>query len=407
MPRCASIGCLLLLWSSLLAQAAEPVFTDLDFGSGSSAILADFQRVSTATKAGDDCGQFLCVADPCSDCTCGGAEDGTGVPRFYGWLNGGVLLNGSSPPSRFNGPYNAIDNDGGMFNQAYLIGEKTLDSRAPFDVGGRIDVLYGWDFFLAQSAGFELNTNGTLHWNNQYYGLAIPQAYGQFGNDELSVKIGHFYTPVGYEGVPATNNFFYSKAYSYMFAGPFTHWGGLAAAKLTDRWTAQAGLVNGWNALDRVNNQLAMLAGLKYTSDGWWTSFAIITGNEFNNVAGLPGITPDWANRTRYSWLVGLQPGEGWEYVFHQWLGSQAEGTASGGTALWYGIDQYLFYTLTSTWKFGGRFEWFRDEDGTRVGLNRPANPNNPPFPGSFYSGSVGFNWTPQPNLTIRPEIRV
>ena len=399
------------------ASAAEPVFKDTGFGSAESTANSGsvetklVSNIEAWSQEPESASGECAGSDSCSSCgkTCANSctIDTSGTTRFYGWLNGGVLLNSSSPPSRFNGPYNAIDNDGGMFNQAYLIGEKTLDSRAAFDIGGRIDVLYGYDFFLAQSIGVEVSPDGVMKWNNQYYGLAIPQAYGQFGNEDVSIKIGHFYTPVGYEGVPAPNNFFYSKAYSYMFAGPFTHWGGLASAKLSDGWTAQGGLVNGWNALDRVHDYLAVLAGLKYTARQWWTSFTIITGNEYNNVAGLPDITPDYANRTRYSWIVDLQSGTGWEYVFHQWFGSQAEGTPSGKAALWYGIDQYLYYTFNSNWKFGGRFEWFRDQDGTRVGLNRAPNPNKPPFPGNFTSGSIGLNWTPSPNLTVRPEIRV
>ena len=52
------------------------------------------------------------------------------------------------------------------------------------------------------------------------------------------------------------------------------------------------------------------------------------------------------------------------------------------------------------------RFEWFRDEDGTRVGLNRPSNPNNPPYVGDFYALSLGLNWKPRTNLLLRPEIR-
>jgi hypothetical protein len=50
--------------------------------------------------------------------------------------------------------------------------------------------------------------------------------------------------------------------------------------------------------------------------------------------------------------------------------------------------------------------EWFRDEDGTRVGLNRPANPNKRPFAGNFYSATLGLNYTPMRNLVIRPEVR-
>ena len=272
-------------------------------------------------------------------------------------------------------------------------------------MGARLDLLYGEDFFLPQSAGFELHPNGSLHWNPQYYGLAIPQAYGQIGNDALSVKVGHFYTPVGYEGVPAPTNFFYSKSYSYQFAGPFTHWGALGVTELGEGWQAQLGFVNGWNALDSTSDHLAELAGLKYTGCNWWTSFAIVTGDEFNNDAGLPGITPAEANRTRYSWIFDTQPSDRWEYVFNQWFGSQADGTADGGTAYWYGFDQYLYYRINNCWRSGLRFEWFRDEEGTRVGLNRPSNPNKPPFPGNFFSLTAGLNWTPCNNFVLRPEI--
>ena len=52
------------------------------------------------------------------------------------------------------------------------------------------------------------------------------------------------------------------------------------------------------------------------------------------------------------------------------------------------------------------RFEWFRDEEGTRVGLNRPSNPNKPPFAGNFYSLSFGVNYAPTNYLVFRPELR-
>jgi hypothetical protein len=294
-----------------------------------------------------------------------------------------------------------------MFNQGYLIGEYVLPQNGCFGIGGRVDLLYGEDYLLAQTLGLELNPNGTSRWNsNQYYGLAMPQVYAEIGTKDYSLKIGKFYSIVGYEGVMAPDNFFYSKAYSYQFAGPFTHCGGLATVKLNDSFQFQAGLVNGWNALDRENDRIAYLAGLKYTSCALWTSFAVISGDEFNNVAGLPDIVPNVANRTRYSYLFGLKPSTNLEYVFHHWLGFQSDGTPSGDTAWWYGIDQYLYYSLSDKIRLGGRFEWFRDEEGTRVGLNRPANPNKPPFPGHFFSLSAGVNYLPVPNLILRPEIR-
>ena len=221
------------------------------------------------------------------------------------------------------------------------------------------------------------------------------------------MQVGHFYSVVGYEGVMAPDNFFYGKSYSYQFAGPFTHWGAQANWSPNQEWTLQAGLHNGWDAFDRQTDDVGFVGKVRYDSQatGAWTSFALTTGGEANDPAGV-ALTPDFTNRTRYSWLAGLPLSCRLEYVFHHWLGVQADGAADGGDAEWYGIDQYLYYTLNDCWKAGFRFEWFRDEDGTRVGLNRATNPNNPPFAGDFYSLTFGLNWTPTTDLVIRPELR-
>jgi hypothetical protein len=153
---------------------------------------------------------------------------------------------------------------------------------------------------------------------------------------------------------------------------------------------------------------MGMLAGVKYAKpcNHWWTSFAITTGDDLNNLADLPGIVPDLTNRTRYSWLIFLSLTERVDYIFHHWLGFQDDGAIGGGRADWYGIDHYAYYEINDRWRAGFRYEWFRDEDGTRLGLNRTSNPNKPPFPGDIYSVAFGLNWTPEANLMVRPEIR-
>ena len=139
---------------------------------------------------------------------------------FHGWVNGGYIWNTDDPPSKYNGPYNAVDRaNEGMLNQLYFIAEKDLPCCGS-GIGGRIDVLYGEDFLLAQSDGIERRPNGDPHWNGEYYGVAFPQAYVEMGNQCLSLQVGHFYSVVGYEGLMAPDNFFYSKSYSYQFAGP-------------------------------------------------------------------------------------------------------------------------------------------------------------------------------------------
>jgi len=329
--------------------------------------------------------------------------------RVRGWVDGGILGNTSSPASHFNGPYNAVQRDDGQFNQLYLIVDHELPADGSSGIGYRFDLLYGSDYFLAQSAGLELNPNFSHRWNsNPNIGLALPQSYVEAGSKDSSIKIGHFYSIVGYEGVQSAGNFFYSHAYSYQFAGPFTHWGALGSQRLSDNWQAQAGLINGWNTLDQTSDHGAFIGSLKYTGDAgdWWTSLAVVTGNEQNNPANLPGVVNAYTNRTRYSWLISKQFGDRLEYVFHQWAGAQQDGAPGGGAAKWYGIDQYAYYRLNQCWKVGTRVEWFRDENGTRVGLTEPNNPNKAPLPGSYGSWTIGANWTPRTNVVIRPELR-
>jgi hypothetical protein len=187
-----------------------------------------------------------------------------------------------------------------------------------------------------------------------------------------------------------------------MFAGPFVQWGGLATWKANDRLSFDAGIVNGWDALDRGADRASFLGrvSLGNDADPIWTSLAIIAGDERNNRG------TESTNRTRYSLIVGSNLTCKLQYVFHHWYGTQDDFRAAGDSSSWYGIDQYLYYDLTPSVRLGGRFEWFRDDDGIRLGLSRPTNPNNNPFVGDMYSLSMGVNWTPLRDVTLRPEVR-
>lgn len=350
----------------------------------------------------------------CGACDAGGCDGvgGCGCDQpgwsFSGWVNAGYMANFSSPASRFQGPYNAVDRSNEpMLNQIYLVAERGLPGQGT-GWGARFDYLFGQDFLLAQSVGLERNDDGSARWNNEHYGSAIPQAYVTLGNRDLNIQAGHFYSVVGFEGLMAPANFFYSKSYSYQFAGPFTHWGAQTNWKASESWTVQAGVHNGWDALDRTTDRMGFIGKLRYDSraTGAWTSFAITTGDETNNLAGLP-ITNEFTNRTRYSWIASMPLSCKTEYVFHHWLGFQERGAAGGERADWFGVDQYLFHQINNKWRAGLRFEWFKDEEGTRVGLNRASNPNKPPFVGNFYSTTLGLNYTPCDHFVLRPEVRL
>lgn len=323
--------------------------------------------------------------------------------QAYGWANFGGTLNASKPRSRFNGPMTFNDRNEFQANQLYGVLEKKLNvEECCWDLGGRVDLLYGSDYLFTEAAGLETHRDFTRKWNaGPYYGLALPQAYGEIGVGNLSVKLGHFYTPIGYEVVNAPGNFFYSHVYSHQYGEPFTHTGGLATYKHSDSLSVYAGLVNGWDKFDTLDNEPAFLGGFTWTGcDNLHSlSFGAITGEENGAVLPVDG------NRTMYSvvYKLDLQP---FTWVVLHDAGWQDNFAGTGQTAEWYGLAQYLLYTINEEWKAGVRGEWFRDDDGTRVTGLRRRNPNAGPFVGNFWDITAGINWLPHSNVTIREEVR-
>ena len=341
---------------------------------------------------------FGCFNDNCHNIT------------VSGWVNGGYTYNNDTPASGYNGVTTFNDRDReGQLNQAYITLEKALEtSDCTWDYGGRIDVLYGTDSRFTEARGLEKRQDNTPHWNGEpFYGLALPQAYAEFGYGDLSVKLGHFYTIIGYESVMATSNFFYSHAYTMQYGEPFTHTGALASYAANEQLTLLGGFDRGWdNWEDDPYNRLGFLGGFTWTNN--CGSSLAVTGT----IGDEPTQTALNTNRWMYSVVFSHEFNDRLSYVIQHDYGYQNE-AVNGNTedAQWYGVNQYLFYKLNCCWTAGARFEWFRDDDGYRVaGIGSrdngipPINGNS--FTGDFYELTVGLNWKPTDNLCVRPEAR-
>jgi hypothetical protein len=327
--------------------------------------------------------------------------------NIHGFVHGGYTANFDGPASNFNGPVTFNDQDIFLLNQLYLIGEKTIDRETCcWNWGGRIDVLWGSDYIFTQSNGWETTLLGAPKWNDDpFYGLAIPQLFAEVGNEKNSIKIGHFYTPIGYEVVPANGNFFYSHAYTMQYGEPFTHWGLLGSYKWSDEIALNYGVVNGWDALTRAQDDPAIIAGFVWTGCRDTMAFNVIFGNE-PTVLDATVYTDRYMHSLVYTYNIS----DKWQYIFQHDYGWQNDGDRTGTqSAEWYGVNQYLFYTINDCWKWGNRLEWFRDDDGVRVTGLRP-DPGHPlagsGFAGNFYDIATGLNWTPTSNLTVRGELR-
>jgi hypothetical protein len=329
-----------------------------------------------------------------------------------GYAELGYTYNAYQPTDRWNGVVGFNDRDEFQGNQLGVHIEKvTKPDECSCDLGGRIDAIFGSDSRWFQALGLETHDDGTNKWNGErFYQLALPQMYAQLSSQKASVKVGKFVTPFEYEVIDPTGNFFYSHSYGFTYAGPFTQTGVYATFNLGDNWTVGGGFDRGWDRFEDDNGQLGYFATLGWTSTDKNSSIMLVglTGKEI----GLTGIN---ANRTAASVVITEKFNPRFTYVGVGDYGIQQQGADGGnGDAEWYGIELYVFYQMCCKWWLGARFEWFRDDDGTRVfpvgdgstqGVNsNPASVGG--FAGNFYEVAVGLNYKPSPNFWIRPEIR-
>jgi hypothetical protein len=96
-------------------------------------------------------------------------------------------------------------------------------------------------------------------------------------------------------------------------------------------------------------------------------------------------------------------------YILQHDLGQEKNGVTVGQSAQWYGIDQYFLYKLNKNWTANLRAEWFRDNNGVRVG-GLPVDDGVRIWPlsgfaGNFYEVTAGVNWR-RNNIIFRPEVR-
>jgi hypothetical protein len=360
--------------------------------------------------------------------------------KVGGWANAGITYNANNPSNNFNGPVTFGDRNGEFqLNQLNLFVQRAVAAEGDsWDFGGRFDVMFGTDAIFTQAYGvpaFDVNNGAPKNrgnWDlallndNRFYGLALPQAYAEayapIGNG-LNIKVGHFYTPIGYETVPAPDNFFYSHAYTMQYGEPFTHTGVMGNYTVDSNWAVMGGVTTGsatggWDG--GFNQQLGNWGGLAGTT---WTS---TDKNTSANISGTFGETSEqsskkWGiysivlkhNITEKTHLM-LQHDHGYANGVLTNVGQQ--------DAQWYGINMHLTYDLKDNLAAGIRTEWFSDPNGFRVGSpgrvsaatngagisyagNTPVSSNSG-LGSDYYAITAGLNWKPMKWLNLRPNIR-
>lgn len=362
----------------------------------------------------------------------------------YGWLEAGIGANNWG--ATFNGPVTLADRSWqGQLNQLYLVTERVADGSGGWDWGGRVDLLFGTDYPFTTARGLDaylyrnFSIENVAAWGfSKDYGLAMPQLYADVAVRDVTLRLGHFYSILGYEEVPAIGNFFYTHSYS-MLCSPFTFTGCLGSWQPADRVTIYSGIHNGWNNFSDpmpagsrwdVRNRdypgagstAGYLGGVQIASADGRQTLAIMTttGNELSPLGPLPGDGSLVGNRSLVSTVYTNRLGERLTWVLQndnawQFNGDVPPGNAGqqAGLAQWYSFVNYLFWQFDDRWMGGMRLEYFRDNNGYVVTapIRNEAMLGNPgywagDFAGSFWELTFGLNYRHSRNLVVRPELR-
>jgi len=369
-----------------------------------------------------------------------------------GWLSAGATIPSRSPNVPVEGLMRFPDvHDKFLMNQLYLaVGRNVNKQRNSFDLGGRLDLLYGTDYYFTSALGLETKTTSAFNsaappwnldpkaagakWNSSngdrnagnaaLYGLSMPQLYGEIFVPlglGMTVKGGHFYSQMGHESPMSPENFFYSHTWTMTHGEPITFTGVIVSQQLTPRLTGHVGYTNGWDIWENPRGNGSILAGFQWNSydRNSELAFTIHTGNDRADVD-----TPDRnGDRTSYSLLYGRRLTPRLKWAIQHDLGVEKNVNEnititpyanSYVDGRWASIVNYLYYTINDKWSAGGRFEWFQDTHNSRIGNFYPyqlaSTPNASPdwwtTGQNYYNITLGLNWKPVPRMTLRPEVR-
>jgi len=343
--------------------------------------------------------------------------------NIYGWIEAGYDANlrnnaGSNANTGvITRPYGFTEEFGNHFtlNQLAVRIEKIVDPKK-WDVGGLIEANFGTDDNFTTPA---LSNNGTNSsgWEFQTPGnnpgevphLDFTQAYldvnAPVGNG-VKVRLGRFYTLLGYESFDPRGNPFYTHSYIYNNE-PLENTGVLVFYNINDQWSVVGGMSRGINQnTEDDNGSPDGLGQVTFTPNKQWQFM-------FNWEVGPQDVQDTSHYDVMLNPIVVWQATDALKFAgegFYEYDGGFNGFAPDGVTHAYgdnYGIALYGSYAINDYFTANLRAEWMHTYAGVPFPLGVPGIPSS-----NAWEITAGVSIKPLPkdpigqNLTIRPEIR-
>jgi hypothetical protein len=297
------------------------------------------------------------------------------------YLQGGYTYNFESPDSQEN-DFRVFDHKANSFTLD--LAELVFTREAPVGgVGYRLKLSAGETAKFIHSAGLG-NSDQPFDITEAYIDYVAPLGSG------LKLRFGKFATYIGAEVIEARDNFNYSRSFLFNYAIPFTHTGLMAGYTFSDRLSAAAYLVNGWDNSSDEGQSKSLGASVSVTPISPVSLiFNVINGREADAVTGTE------PNRFVFDWIGTVKAAENLTFMVNTDYGVEDSALADGKDAKWYGIAGYAKYDFTKLFSLSGRAEYFRDGQGVRTGT-----------PQALKEVTITPEVHATDNLIVRPEYR-
>ncbi len=321
--------------------------------------------------------------------------------NIFGYAEASYTYNADNPARQLNlGRVFDINDNRIQINQLDLHIERKADPHQ-FDLGGRIELLYGTDSRFIHSSDFidygnkeTTSTSSSGLYRGPEYQFDIPQIYFDLTlpvGEGIRLRFGKF---LFFKQIDPNASVFYSHSFTFGAALPFTLTGITGEYRINDRLTIEGGFSRGWGqTFTDTNGAIDGLGRVRYKlGDATDLSFALIVGPE------LFGDNSHY--RAVFDGTLTYSVDEHLTLLFDGVYGYQAE--PSGATSdQWYGLSTYAVYKVNDALNVNSRAEFYRDEEGFTTGIRQ-----------TLFEATLGLTITPfatdpiGQNFKIRPEIR-
>jgi Putative beta-barrel porin-2, OmpL-like. bbp2 len=263
-----------------------------------------------------------------------------------------------------------------------------------WDAGAHVDLLFGQNPAVIQSAGLNLGTNGDIE--QAYATVNIPAGDGKY----VQFKAGKLVTLMGVEVIEDVVNPNLSEGNQFIYVENFTNTGLRMDVKPAAQVDFELALINGWDVVQDNNSKKSFMGRIGITPDALTT--VALVGYLGNEKAAVGGVTPS-GNRYGGNLVVTRKIGSKTTINLQGDYGEEKDLPAVGETAKWWAAGLWAAFDVSPVLNVALRGDYMDDKDGARTSgvLGFPVNTGQ-----KFGSGTVTFNIKRWDSVLIRPEIR-